>query len=251
MVAGQARGHGPERARGTRLSSVAFGRVRPAEVLADPEFDHAVQYANRIHANQTRKGTDIPYITHLLGVASLVIENGAQSEEEVIGALLHDAAEDQGGRPRLEDIREQFGERRRAHRRCVHRQLRRSQTAVARTQGGVRRPRPRTRRTRRRRARPPRLARRQAPQHPRDHRRRARERRRPVRALQRQEGRDDLVLRGPGGRVPRLPEPDGGRTRTRGRRTPPSRRHLRSTADLSASDADEATGRGRIHRRRR
>jgi (p)ppGpp synthase/HD superfamily hydrolase len=39
-----------------------------------------------------------------------VLENGAQSEEEVIGALLHDAAEDQGGRPRLEDIREQFGE---------------------------------------------------------------------------------------------------------------------------------------------
>jgi len=73
-------------------------------------FDRAVQYANRIHANQTRKGTDIPYMTHLLGVASLVLENGAQSEEEVIGALLHDAAEDQGGRPRLEDIREQFGE---------------------------------------------------------------------------------------------------------------------------------------------
>ena len=73
-------------------------------------FDRAVQYANRIHANQTRKGTDVPYMTHLLGVASLVLENGAQSEEEVIGALLHDAAEDQGGRPRLEDIREQFGE---------------------------------------------------------------------------------------------------------------------------------------------
>lgn len=73
-------------------------------------FDHAVRYADRIHANQTRKGTDVPYITHLLGVASLVLENGAQSEEEVIGALLHDAAEDQGGRPRLDDIREQFGE---------------------------------------------------------------------------------------------------------------------------------------------
>jgi (p)ppGpp synthase/HD superfamily hydrolase len=74
-------------------------------------FDHAVRYANRIHANQTRKGTDVPFMTHLLGVASLVLENGAESEDEVIGALLHDAAEDQGGRPRLEDIREQFGER--------------------------------------------------------------------------------------------------------------------------------------------
>jgi (p)ppGpp synthase/HD superfamily hydrolase len=74
-------------------------------------FDHAVRYANRIHANQTRKGTDVPFMTHLLGVASLVLENGAESEDEVIGALLHDAAEDQGGRPRLEDIRERFGER--------------------------------------------------------------------------------------------------------------------------------------------
>ena len=73
-------------------------------------FEHAVGYANRIHANQTRKGTDIPYMTHLLGVASLVLENGAQSEDEVIAALLHDAAEDQGGRERLDDIREQFGE---------------------------------------------------------------------------------------------------------------------------------------------
>jgi (p)ppGpp synthase/HD superfamily hydrolase len=73
-------------------------------------FDHAVGYANRIHTNQTRKGTGIPYVTHLLGVASLDLENGAESEDEVIGALLHDAAEDQGGRPRLDDIREQFGD---------------------------------------------------------------------------------------------------------------------------------------------
>ena len=82
----------------------------PPRFRLTEHFDRAVQYANRIHADQTRKGTDVPYMTHLLGVASLVLENGAQSEEEVIGALLHDAAEDQGGRPRLEDIREQFGE---------------------------------------------------------------------------------------------------------------------------------------------
>ena len=82
----------------------------PPRFRLTEHFDRAVQYASRIHADQTRKGTDVPYMTHLLGVASLVLENGAQSEEEVIGALLHDAAEDQGGRPRLEDIREQFGE---------------------------------------------------------------------------------------------------------------------------------------------
>ena len=82
----------------------------PPRFRLTEHFDRAVQYANRIHADQTRKGTDVLYMTHLLGVASLVLENGAQSEEEVIGALLHDAAEDQGGRPRLDDIREQFGE---------------------------------------------------------------------------------------------------------------------------------------------
>jgi (p)ppGpp synthase/HD superfamily hydrolase len=82
----------------------------PPRFRLTEQFHRAVQYANRIHADQTRKGTDVPYMTHLLGVASLVLENGAQSEEEVIGALLHDAAEDQGGRPRLDDIREQFGE---------------------------------------------------------------------------------------------------------------------------------------------
>lgn len=82
----------------------------PPRFRLTEHFDRAVQYANRIHADQTRKGTDVPYMTHLLGVASLVLENGAQSEAEVIGALLHDAAEDQGGRPRLENIREQFGE---------------------------------------------------------------------------------------------------------------------------------------------
>ena len=82
----------------------------PPRFRLTEHFDRAVQYANRIHADQTRKGTDVPYMTHLLGVASLVLENGAQSEEEVIGALLHDAAEDQGGRPRLDDIRDQFGE---------------------------------------------------------------------------------------------------------------------------------------------
>jgi (p)ppGpp synthase/HD superfamily hydrolase len=82
----------------------------PPRFRLTERFDRAVRYANRIHADQTRKGTGVPYVTHLLGVASLVLENGAESEDEVIGALLHDAAEDQGGRPRLEDIRQQFGE---------------------------------------------------------------------------------------------------------------------------------------------
>ena len=59
-------------------------------------FGEALAYANELHAGQTRKGTPIPYISHLLAVASLAFEYGAD-EDEAIAALLHDAVEDQGG----------------------------------------------------------------------------------------------------------------------------------------------------------
>ena len=72
-------------------------------------FDAAVRYAREVHAGQTRKGTDAPYLAHLLGVSSIVLDDGG-SEEEAIAALLHDAAEDHGGRPRLDDIRLRFGD---------------------------------------------------------------------------------------------------------------------------------------------
>ena len=51
--------------------------------------------AHQLHADQTRKGTTIPYIGHLLAVTSIVIENGG-TEDEAIAALLHDAVEDAG-----------------------------------------------------------------------------------------------------------------------------------------------------------
>ena len=73
-------------------------------------FNAALDYAVDVHRTQVRKGTDIPYAGHLLGVAALVLEDGG-SEDEAIAALLHDAAEDQGGAPRLADIRARFGER--------------------------------------------------------------------------------------------------------------------------------------------
>ena len=50
-----------------------------------------------------RKGTQIPYISHLMAVASLVMEGGG-SEDEIIAALLHDAVEDGGGEPVLDEI---------------------------------------------------------------------------------------------------------------------------------------------------
>ena len=72
-------------------------------------FDEAFRYAHDVHATQTRKGTSAPYIGHLMGVASIVLDDGG-SEDEAIAALLHDAPEDQGGRARLEDIRQRFGD---------------------------------------------------------------------------------------------------------------------------------------------
>ena len=72
-------------------------------------FDEALVYASCIHRDQRRKGADIPYVSHLLGVAAIAIENGA-TEDQAIAALLHDAVEDQGGATRLEDIRTRFGE---------------------------------------------------------------------------------------------------------------------------------------------
>jgi (p)ppGpp synthase/HD superfamily hydrolase len=72
-------------------------------------FDDAFVYAHETHASHIRKGNGVPYLGHLMGVASIVIDDGG-TEDEAIAALLHDAPEDRGGRPRLEDIRTRFGE---------------------------------------------------------------------------------------------------------------------------------------------
>ncbi|HEV2705385.1 MAG TPA: HD domain-containing protein [Pyrinomonadaceae bacterium] len=74
------------------------------------KFDEALVFASRLHAHQRRKGTRIPYISHLLAVAAIALEHGA-SEDEAIAALLHDAVEDQGGAQTRELICEKFGER--------------------------------------------------------------------------------------------------------------------------------------------
>ena len=73
-------------------------------------FDVALSYAAQAHAGHCRKGTTIPYISHPLAVAALVMESGGD-EDEIIAALLHDTAEDAGGEGRLADIRVRFGER--------------------------------------------------------------------------------------------------------------------------------------------
>jgi (p)ppGpp synthase/HD superfamily hydrolase len=72
-------------------------------------FETALLYSLHLHAQQKRKGTAIPYISHLLAVAALVLEDGG-SEDEAIAALLHDAIEDQGGEPIRQEIRRRFGD---------------------------------------------------------------------------------------------------------------------------------------------
>ncbi len=80
-----------------------------ATVLTD-RFDRALLYATHVHGGQVRKKTIIPYVAHLLTVSGTVLEYGGD-EDQAIAGLLHDAAEDQGGEPRLNDIRNRFGER--------------------------------------------------------------------------------------------------------------------------------------------
>lgn len=79
----------------------------------------AFDYAARAHAGQYRKGTQIPYLSHLMAVASLVMEAAADGdgdipedyEDLIIAGLLHDVVEDCGGPPRLADVRARFGDR--------------------------------------------------------------------------------------------------------------------------------------------
>jgi (p)ppGpp synthase/HD superfamily hydrolase len=89
-------------------------------VFFSRQFDEALRYAADVHRFQKRKSSPsvgggveplaIPYIGHLIGVASIVIDAGG-SEVEAIAAVLHDAPEDQGGKSRLDDITAVFGRR--------------------------------------------------------------------------------------------------------------------------------------------
>src|ERR1035437_897374 len=110
--------------RGQGMTNACFGEnMVHMKNIEEPEsknflhltarFTRAVDYARQVHVNY-RKGTTVPYMAHLLGVASLVMgESGyvrfPVTEDMVIGALLHDAVEDEGGWPRLHDIEANFG----------------------------------------------------------------------------------------------------------------------------------------------
>ncbi len=78
-------------------------------MIPSPRFDEALTFASRLHAGQVRKGSTIPYLSHLLAVTAIVMDCGG-GEDEAIAALLHDAIEDQGGPATRAEIRRRFGE---------------------------------------------------------------------------------------------------------------------------------------------
>jgi len=81
-----------------------------SQIKLGPRFQRAFEFAAKQHSGQTRKASTIPYIAHLMGVASLVFEAGGD-EDLAIAALLHDVVEDCGGAPMLKQIRRRFGSR--------------------------------------------------------------------------------------------------------------------------------------------
>jgi (p)ppGpp synthase/HD superfamily hydrolase len=87
-----------------------MGQASDGQRISTQRFQTALIYALHLHADQKRKGTTIPYISHLLAVAALVLEDGG-SEDEAIAALLHDAIEDQGGEPIRQEISRRFGDK--------------------------------------------------------------------------------------------------------------------------------------------
>ena len=76
--------------------------------LLGERFTEAFAYAARLHAAQRRKAKETPYLAHLMAVSSMVLECGGD-EDEAMAALLHDAAEDQGGHAVLDVIGRRFG----------------------------------------------------------------------------------------------------------------------------------------------
>jgi (p)ppGpp synthase/HD superfamily hydrolase len=92
----------------TRTPRKWKGSIPP--IRLGPRFTRAFLFAYAKHKDQARKASRIPYITHLMGVASLVLEAGGD-EDLAAAALLHDVVEDCGGRPMLKQVQRLFGKR--------------------------------------------------------------------------------------------------------------------------------------------
>ena len=80
-------------------------------LVAPSRLSQALAYAQAVHAGVMRKGTDIPYLAHVVGVSVIVMETGG-TEDEAIAGLLHDTLEDGGDPDRMRaEIKDQFGPR--------------------------------------------------------------------------------------------------------------------------------------------
>lgn len=84
--------------------------VRVSAMQLGPRFADALRLANELHSGQTRKASQVPYVSHVLAVTATVLEYGGD-EDTAIAALLHDTVEDCGGLPTADLIRNQFGPR--------------------------------------------------------------------------------------------------------------------------------------------
>jgi (p)ppGpp synthase/HD superfamily hydrolase len=98
----------PKRKSPSARKQQSASKKRPVKL--GPRFRRAFLFAADKHAGQARKASTIPYIAHLMGVASLVLEFGGD-EDMAMAALLHDVVEDCGGTPMLAQVRRQFGKR--------------------------------------------------------------------------------------------------------------------------------------------
>lgn len=101
------------RMRGRMPRRIMRNAKRDTPLQLGVRFSQAVDYARHLHI-ETRKGSGIPVMAHLLGVASIVMGEAGRvnfpvTEDMVIAALLHDAVEDHGGSLRLKDIEYNFG----------------------------------------------------------------------------------------------------------------------------------------------
>src|ERR1700745_931384 len=85
-------------------------KSRKRSIKLGPRFQRAFQFAAEKHFGPRRKASTLPYIAHVMGVASLVLEAGGD-EDMAIAALLHDVVEDCGGMPTLREVRKLFGRR--------------------------------------------------------------------------------------------------------------------------------------------
>lgn len=81
-----------------------------ALTLTGPRFGEALLYAVKLHGGDVRKGSSIPYVSHLFSVCALVLEDGGD-EDEAIAALLHDSLEDHPEEVTRADLERRFGSR--------------------------------------------------------------------------------------------------------------------------------------------